>query len=100
MENKLMSKKENPDFENRSNSSEGAEEETLPKEGLSLQIRNLQDEFESKKKEYNDLHDKYLRVVADFDNYKKRVEKEKAEIIDYGNEELIKELLPVLDSLE
>lgn len=49
---------------------------------------------------YDQLYDKYLRLLADFDNYKKRVLKEKADIIAYGNEEIIKELLAVVDNLE
>jgi molecular chaperone GrpE len=45
-------------------------------------------------------YDRFLRVSADLENYKKRVSKEKADLIRYGNEELIKELLPVIDNLE
>ncbi len=52
------------------------------------------------RKSYDELRDRYIRLVADFDNYKKRVAKEKADIMAYGNEELIKELLGVLDNLE
>jgi molecular chaperone GrpE len=45
-------------------------------------------------------YDRLLRVSADFENYKKRVAKEKADLTRYGNEELIKALLPVIDNLE
>jgi molecular chaperone GrpE len=45
-------------------------------------------------------YDRFLRVSADLENYKKRVSKEKADLVRYGNEELIKELLPVIDNLE
>ncbi len=76
------------------------EAETPSQENQSSGLEVLQDEIESKVKEYNDLYNKYLLVVADFDNYKKRVAKEKADIATYGNEELIKELLHVLDNLE
>ena len=51
-------------------------------------------------KDYNELYQKYLRLAADFENYKKRLAKEKSDIIAYGNEELIKALLNVLDNLE
>jgi len=47
-----------------------------------------------------ELNNKYLRLYAEFDNYKKRVNKDKEELTKYGNESLIYELLPVLDSLE
>lgn len=52
------------------------------------------------KEGYDELYERYLRIVADFDNYKKRMIKEKADIMAYGNEELIKEFLTVVDNLE
>jgi molecular chaperone GrpE len=51
-------------------------------------------------KDYQGLYQKYLRLAADFENYKKRLAKEKADVIAYGNEELIKALLNVLDNLD
>jgi molecular chaperone GrpE len=50
--------------------------------------------------EARENYDHLLRVSADFENYKKRMAKEKADLIRYGNDELIKELLPVIDNLE
>lgn len=47
-----------------------------------------------------ELNDKYLRLYADFENYRKRVNKDKEELVRYGNESLIYELLPILDSLD
>jgi molecular chaperone GrpE len=52
------------------------------------------------KKEDQALLNQLKRVQADFENYKKRVEKENQEIIKKANTELIKELLPILDSFE
>lgn len=46
------------------------------------------------------LREKYLRLSADFDNYKKRLAKEKQEILDFGNAQKLKELLFVLDNIE
>jgi len=51
-------------------------------------------------READDLQQKYIRLAADFENYKKRLVKEKADVVAYGNEELIKALLNVLDNLE
>lgn len=48
----------------------------------------------------DEYRDRWIRVTADFDNFRKRVQKEKADMIKYGNENLIKELLPVLDNFE
>jgi molecular chaperone GrpE len=55
---------------------------------------------ELKEKESTANYDKYLRAVADLDNYKKRAIKEKADIIKYGKEEVIKDILPFVDSLD
>lgn len=46
------------------------------------------------------LEDKYLRQVAEFDNYRKRTTKEKAELIKNGGERTIESILPVLDDFE
>ena len=46
------------------------------------------------------LREQYLRLSADFDNYKKRLAKEKQEILDFGNAHRLKELLFVLDNIE
>jgi molecular chaperone GrpE len=47
-----------------------------------------------------DQNDKYIRLMADFQNYKRRVEKEKSEIYDYANQKILAELLTVLDNFE
>jgi molecular chaperone GrpE len=47
-----------------------------------------------------EMNDRYVRLYAEFENYKKRVNKDKEEIIKYGNESLLYELLPVIDHLE
>ena len=46
------------------------------------------------------VDDRLLRLAADFDNYKKRAARERAEYVARANERLLKELLPVLDDLE
>ena len=47
-----------------------------------------------------DLKDKYLRQAAEFDNYRKRVLKEKSELIQNGGEIVISSLLPIIDDFE
>ena len=47
-----------------------------------------------------EAEDRLLRVAADFDNYKKRVAREREEYVAHANERLLKELLPILDDLE
>ncbi len=63
-------------------------------------IAELEASAKKAQEEAKENYDRLLRVSADFENYKKRVAREKAELIRYGNEELIKELLPVIDNLE
>jgi molecular chaperone GrpE len=53
-----------------------------------------------KEKEAAVNYDKYVRAIAELDNYKKRAVKEKAEIIKYGKEEVIKDILPFVDSID
>lgn len=47
-----------------------------------------------------ELNDKYMRLAADFDNYRKRTLKEKSDLLQNGSERAIKDLLPVIDDLE
>ncbi|MDD6541818.1 MAG: nucleotide exchange factor GrpE [Prevotella sp.] len=58
------------------------------------------DELAQLKQANDDLKDKYLRAVAEFDNYKKRTLKEKADLILNGGEKTISAILPVLDDFE
>jgi len=55
------------------------------------------DKFEQEAKEN---HDRYLRTLADFENYKKRTQKEKADLAKFANERILEEILPVIDNLE
>jgi molecular chaperone GrpE len=45
-------------------------------------------------------YDKYVRVAAELDNYKKRALREKADAIKYGNDNLLRDILPLVDSLD
>ena len=47
-----------------------------------------------------EINDKYLRLYSEFDNYRKRTIKEKADLIKYASEDIIKSLLSVVDDLE
>lgn len=58
-----------------------------------VQERTLEDKF-------NELNDKYLRLYSDFDNFRKRTTKEKADLISNANAGVLKDLLTVLDDFE
>ena len=68
-----------------------AEEETSDEE---------KDPLEAAQEEIEQLKDKYLRAVAEFDNYRKRTLKEKAELILNGGEKAVSAVLPVIDDME
>ena len=58
------------------------------------------DPLEAANEQIEELNDKYLRAVAEFDNYKKRTLKEKTELILNGGEKTIVAILPILDDME
>jgi molecular chaperone GrpE len=100
---KIDSKKQNSPVleEGPKVDTEKVEEISLPEEEKIVNIdRSRLEELEKKAK----LSDEYLqlskRLKADFENYKKRIEKERSEFLKYANEELIKDILPILDNLK
>lgn len=58
---------------------------------------NMADDLEQK---FNDLNDSYLRLHAEFDNYRKRTMKEKADLMKSGGEKAIAGVLPIIDDFE
>ena len=73
---------------------ETATEETVEKE------ETLEDKIAKLEAQLKESEDKYLRVHADFENIKKRLEREKYQAIDYASEKFAKDLLAPIDSLE
>ncbi len=80
---------EKPEQENLENQQSGQEQED-----------SLEAQLEKSKVEYAELNDKYLRLMAEFDNYRKRTVKEKAELIVNGSADIVTDILPVIDDLE
>lgn len=70
-----------------------AEDETVLPEDNNKEINELKSALEKEKKEY-------LFLMADFDNFRKRVVKEKAELIKNASEKVLKGLLPIVDDFE
>ncbi len=58
------------------------------------------EKIETLEKEKQEIHDRLLRTMAEFDNYKKRVTREKENLITYGTEKFAGELLPVIDNID
>ena len=70
------------------------------KSGREQEVEMLKAQLEGKAEETKENYDRFLRAQAELENYKKRVEREKSSLVKYGNEELIKAILPVIDNLE
>jgi len=56
--------------------------------------------LEEAEKKAADNYDKYVRTVAELDNYRKRAAREKADAIQYGNENLLRDILPLVDGMD
>ncbi|MDD2276547.1 MAG: nucleotide exchange factor GrpE [Smithellaceae bacterium] len=63
-------------------------------------VSALKNELSAREKESKENYDRYLRAAADLDNYRKRAARERADIVKYGKEDLIRDILPFLDSLD
>ncbi len=59
-----------------------------------------QNQTENNEQKYNDLNDKYLRLSAEFDNFRRRSLKEKMELIKSAGEDILINILPVMDNFE
>ena len=68
--------------------------------GIEEQGEEDEDPVEKLRKEADEARDEYLRLYAEFDNYKKRAVRDKAELARYANESIISELLTSVDNLE
>lgn len=84
--------------------SDGIEEEAASPVDGDETTDNKKDDVEKQlaeaKEEVTDLKDKMLRLAADYENYKKRNERERATAIKYAGEQIFREFLPVVDNLE
>ncbi len=61
---------------------------------------NVTDEQDELQKKYNELNDSHLRLMAEYDNYRKRTLREKSELIKNGGESALTHLLPIIDDFE
>ncbi len=78
-----------------------AEATETPEEDNAPEAEKTEEKSEEKAEEKaDDGNEKYVRLMAEFQNYKKRVAKEKNDIREYATEKLVMELLPVLDNFE
>lgn len=88
----VVADQETTDTATGQNNTEGQDAEQM--------AATVEKEIESLSREINDLKDKNLRLMAEFDNYRKRTLKEKSELILNGGEDVLKKLLPLVDDFE
>jgi molecular chaperone GrpE len=69
-------------------------------EALIAELQSMKEEFESRCKEVDEVTDRYTRLQAEFENFRRRSLKEKQEALQYGQQNLIKDLLATVDNLE
>ena len=74
--------------------------EKEPEEQKTSGPEDIMLKLQEKEKEAADNYDKYVRAVAELENYRKRAAREKADSIKYGNENIIKDILPLVDSMD
>lgn len=94
-------KEEQTEQQSEETPEENAEnQENTEEQKTEEQTETKTEEKPEEKKEDEDLNTRYMRLMADFQNFRRRTEKEKSDIYAYGNEKLVADLLPVLDNFE
>lgn len=86
--------------ENEAHQSQENEEVKEVIEDVQESIEETVDELEALKEDVAKEKDKFLRLFAEFENYKKRTSKERIELFKTANQEVLKSLLPVLDDFD
>ncbi len=91
------------------NTAEGtAQQETIPTDNLDTSAeqadseseQTVQAELDLLRTEHRELHDKHIRLFAEFDNFRKRTAKERVELIQYANQNILNAILPVVDDMD
>ena len=71
--------------------------EAKAEEKVKAPKKKKKNEWEEK---YNAEHDQYLRLYAEYDNFRKRTDREKAQMYDMGAKDIVEKILPVIDNFE
>lgn len=95
-EEEVLKSAQNETETTREQESQEASQEEAPLN----ETEKMEEELEKTKEALNEQKDKYLRLSAEFDNYRKRTMKEKAELILNGGEKTITSILPIVDDFE
>lgn len=94
-----MSKEEKNVETGENVNTENQEQEVAGKEEMTAETSSV-DPMEKLQADYNELNDKFLRLFSEFDNFRKRTQREKLDIIKSGGSDVMKAILPVIDDFE
>tara|TARA_B100001287_G_scaffold275443_1_gene283062 strand:- start:8930 stop:9481 length:552 start_codon:yes stop_codon:yes gene_type:complete len=84
-----------------SKKAENAENEAKVDQDAQTTNQEISEEKElTPEEKYNELNNRFLRLYAEFENYRKRTNKERLDLITNANSDLLKELIPVIDDFE
>jgi molecular chaperone GrpE len=79
---------------------DGGADQAAAAGALEVEPLSIEEQLAAKEKEARENWDRFLRERADLENFRKRANREKEELLNYGYKSLIEEVLPVLDNLE
>ena len=105
----MSKKKKNPPVENEAMSKEAEINSSIPTEESEVTVEEpivlepieaLEKDLQEAKDELDEQKDKFIRLQAETDNFRKRLSREKEEFSQYANERLFKELIPIFDNFE
>jgi len=97
---KKKNKTEKEEKDKVQETTQNIEEGNIKENTETTETNQCQSEEDKLKIQLSEANDKYIRLVAEFDNYKKRTLKERMELIKTAGEDLLKKLLPVVDDIE
>jgi molecular chaperone GrpE len=82
------------------NTMEPSPDREVKGEDGNTEVEDLKKRVEEKEKEAKENYDRFLRMAADFENYKKRATRDREDYVRFANEDLLKAVLPFIDNLE
>lgn len=104
VENNNIAKEDDKNSDKAKQTNDKMEESVTKKSGKGKlednKLEKLKKEIKAKEDELKEMQDKYIRLSAEFDNYRKRTLKEKMDLTKYAGEDLLKDILPVIDDFE
>lgn len=95
-----MSTDQKDESEGRSEDRPESQTDSVNTDSEHLQLENLRQELAAKEVEAKNNYDRFLRQVAELENFKRRSAREREDLSRFANETLVKDLLPIVDNLE